>query len=184
LLVILGLFIIKSYGYKSRKFKDVFRFNGCGWNINWQTLGNTLPTSNVFSVGATSANNGAYNYVAYCFADVEGYSKFGSYTGNGSADGPFVYLGFRPKLLIVKAVDNGGGWLINDSERSPYNITGLTLYADSTASAESYTIGASEWDFLSNGFKNRDAGSAQNTSGNRYIYMAFAENPFKNSLAR
>jgi hypothetical protein len=145
----------------------------------------TAPTSTVFSVGSNSSgNNSGSNLVAYCFADVEGYSKFGSYTGNGSADGPFVYLGFRPKLLIVKAVDNGGGWLINDSERSPYNITGLTLYADSTASEESYTIGASEWDFLSNGFKNRDAGSAQNTSGNRYIYMAFAENPFKNSLAR
>ena len=136
-----------------------------------------ISTSTI-SIGTDSSiNTNGNNYIAYAFSPKQGYSKFGAYTGNGNADGTFVYTGFKPAFLMVKSTGSGG-WLINDTKRSPHNITGLTLYADSSASEESYTIGASEWDFLSNGFKNRDAGSAQNTSGTSYIYMAFAENPF------
>ena len=138
----------------------------------------SIGSSTVTFVDAGSAINGSStNFIMYCFQEKQGFSKFGSYTGNGNADGTFVYTGFKPAWLMVKSTGSGG-WLINDVKRSPHNITGLTLYADSTASEESYTGGASEWDFLSNGFKNRDAGSAQNTSGTSYIYMAFAENPF------
>ena len=138
---------------------------------------NTSPTPSVFTLSAGWNGSASNTWVSYNFAEKQGYSKFGSYVGNGNADGTFVYTGFKPAWLMVKSTGSGG-WLINDVKRSPHNITGLTLYADSTASEESYTGGASEWDFLSNGFKNRDAGSAQNTSGTSYIYMAFAENPF------
>jgi hypothetical protein len=120
------------------------------------------------------------NHVAYCFAEVEGYSKFGSYTGNGSTDGPFVYLGFRPRYFMFKRHDGGGGdWVILDSSRSPYNQGAAYLYADfsNTEATNAY-----QFDFLSNGIKMRDA--ANLPSGATYIYMAFAENPFKNSLAR
>jgi len=143
-------------------------------NIN----GTTAPSSTVFGVddyGAVNTNN--QTQIAYCFTPIQGYSAMGTYTGNGNADGAFVYTGFKPAWLMVKSTGSGG-WIINDNKRSPHNITGLTLYPNSTASEESYTGGASEWDFLSNGFKNRDSGSAQNASGTSYIYMAFAENPF------
>ena len=149
---------------------------------NWNS---TTPTSSVFSVGTgNEANASAGTYVAYCWAEIAGYSAFGSYTGNGSTDGPFVYLGFRPRFLMIKQTNSTNPWIIQDAGRSLYNVTGLSLYPNSSAAEESSTIGASAFDFLSNGFKNRDAGSAQNGSGSTYIYMAFAENPFKYALAR
>ena len=140
---------------------------------------NTSPTSTVFSVGTgTSFTSG----LAYCFAPVAGYSAFGSYTGNGSTDGTFVYLGFRPRFIMVKDTTNvGTDWVIFNTSSEPYNVVGTALYANST-NAES-TNAATWCDILSNGFKNRRAGSA-NTSGATIIYMAFAENPFKNALAR
>jgi hypothetical protein len=148
---------------------------------------NTLPTSSVFSVGATSATNGAYNYVAYCFADVEGYSKFGSYTGNGSTDGPFVYTGFRPAFVLMKASSAVEQWSMWDSSRLGYNPYQAFLAAQSSSAEDATPSGANSNggpDFLSNGFKMRSNGGSSNTSGATYIYMAFAENPFKNSLAR
>jgi hypothetical protein len=146
---------------------------------------NTAPTSSVFSIGTDSAMNSNTNtYVAYCWAEIAGFSKFGSYTGNGSADGPFVYTGFRPKFIMRKQItDNGdvGNWIIFDTSRDTYNVATRRLLANSS-NAEA-TPG-NNIDVLSNGWKERNSDGYSNASGQSYIYMAFAENPFKNSLAR
>lgn len=146
---------------------------------------NTAPTSSVFSVGLSNiSNQNGSSIVAYCFAEVAGYSKFGSYTGNGSADGPFVYCGFRPRWIMIKRTDTSGtNWHILDSARDAYNASGLQLYANLSAADDDYRS-SNPTDFLSNGFKSRNTLSGANASGGTYIYMAFAENPFKNSLAR
>jgi len=148
---------------------------------SFPTVFNGLPTSTIFNIGtAGSTNTNAATFVAYCFAAVEGYSAFGSYTGNGSADGPFVYLGFRPRFLIFKRTDTTGAWFMEDSSRGTYNVMGPELYANlSDAETTSNRL-----DFLSNGFKMRAANAGDNANGGTYIYMAFAENPFKYSLAR
>jgi hypothetical protein len=144
----------------------------------------TAPTSSVFSVGTdTDTNGSARTYVAYCFAAVAGYSAFGKYTGNGSTDGPFVYLGFRPRFVITKSADATAGvgdWTIHDTSRLPYNTNDLRLFANASSAESS----SEAMDMLANGFKIRATNSNCNTSGGGYIYMAFAENPFKNSLAR
>jgi hypothetical protein len=142
---------------------------------------NTTPTSTVFSVdGTLTVNGSAGTHVAYCFADVEGYSKFGSYTGNGSTDGPFVYTGFRPAFVMFKRTDSTSDWHLYDTSRSTYNVIAAALYADLSNAENS----GQPFDILSNGFKLRVAGGELNTSSATIIYMAFAENPFKNSLAR
>ena len=144
---------------------------------------NTAPTSSVFSVGTdTSVNNSTSTYVAYCFSEVAGYSKFGNYTGNGSTDGPFVFTGFRPKFVLIKRTDSTGNWFIWDTSRNTFNAVNNQIYPDGS-SAEAVQDGL---DFLSNGFKIRFSSTFadRNASGGTYIYMAFAENPFKNSLAR
>ena len=142
---------------------------------------NTSPTSTVFSIGISGGTNNSGNtMIAYCFAAVAGYSAFGSYTGNGSTDGPFVYLGFRPRFLMVKRTDSTANWIVEDTSRSTYNVTAAALYPNlSNAEDTSYS-----WDILSNGFKIRDNPPGDNASGGTYIYAAFAENPFKNALAR
>ena len=142
----------------------------------------TTPTSSVFSIGTGSQTNGSTNsMVAYCFAEVAGYSKFGSYTGNGSTDGPFVYTGFRPRWIMIKRTDSISNWSIRDTSRDVANTATTGLHAN-LSDAESTQAAI---DILSNGFKCRDAGgAATNTSGGTYIYAAFAENPFKYSLAR
>jgi hypothetical protein len=139
----------------------------------------TSPTSSVFSIGSgTAVNSNTNTYVAYCFAAVKGFSAFGSYTGNGSADGPFIYTGFRPRWVMTKRTDSTGSWLIVDSSRNTYNVVNGYLVPN-TSDAE----GSATWgDFLSNGFKLR--GTTHNGSGESYVYACFAENPFKNSLAR
>jgi Concanavalin A-like lectin/glucanases superfamily len=145
---------------------------------------NTSPTSSVFTVGNdTGVNNGSDTYVAYCFAAVSGYSAFGSYTGNGSTDGPFIYCGFRPRWIMLKdATTSGQGWTIHDSSRDPYNPTITNLFAQS-ASAEDTAL-SRNIDFLSNGFKLRSSTGDINPSGDTIIYAAFAENPFNYSRAR
>ena len=143
----------------------------------------TLPTSSVFSIGTDSdLNASAGTYVAYCWSEIAGFSKFGSYTGNGSADGSFVYLGFRPRFVMIKRSDAGAvNWYIFDTARDTYNAAGLELYPNlSNAEAD----GRPDLDILSNGFKIRSTSGGQNTSGATYIYACFAENPFKNALAR
>jgi hypothetical protein len=145
---------------------------------------NTSPTSSVFTVGTSNySNQSSKLYVAYCWTPIAGYSAFGSYTGNGSADGPFVYTGFRPKFVLYKRTDSSGSWGILDSARNPNNPTGKYLYPNAS-DAEFNGDSSYPFDFLSNGFKIRHTGASENASGGTYIYMAFAENPFKNSLAR
>ena len=146
-----------------------------------QDSGLSLPTSSVFSVNSSTAPN-TNNIVAYCFAEVPGYSAFGSYTGNGSTDGPFIYTGFRPRFVIFKRTDSVSQWAIIDTERSPYNQTQRWLYANLSAAEDDASVIAI--DFLSNGFKIRSTNVEVNASGGTQIYMAFAENPFKNSNAR
>jgi hypothetical protein len=143
----------------------------------------TPPTSSVFSIGTgAEVNTSTEDYIAYCFAEVEGFSKFCSYTGNGSTDGPFVYCGFRPAFVMTKRTDSTGNWLIFDAERGIYNLNDNYLYANSSqAEGTSSTLGV---DLLSNGFKHRNAYNDGNASGGTYIFMAFAESPFKYSNAR
>ena len=139
----------------------------------------TSPTSSVFSLGTDNdANEDTINFIAYCFAEKKGYSKFGSYTGNGNADGTFVYTGFKPAWVMVKSTAAGQNWYIQDSTRSAINPVKNELAAN-LADAE-YT-GYSPADFLSNGVKFRSATGGYNASGTTYIYMAFAENPFVTS---
>ena len=145
---------------------------------------NTAPTADVFTIAAYSSGDGTLtrNFVVYCFSEVPGYSSFGSYTGNGSADGPFVYLGFRPKFILVKSSSNAFDWHITDTSRAPYNQADTVLFPNSSAAETNG--GGYYYDLTSNGFKCRNLGAATNGNGYTYIYMAFAENPFKNSLAR
>lgn len=136
------------------------------------------PTSTQFSVTNTAYNNNDL-VVAYLFAEVAGFSKFGSYTGNGSSDGPFLYLGFKPAFILVKSTTEVDSWRMYDRSRLGYNPNNSVLYPN-LSNAE----GAStdHFDLVSNGAKIRS--NNNNTSGQTYIYAAFAENPFKNSLAR
>jgi hypothetical protein len=151
--------------------------------------GSSAPTSTVFNVPGNVGlnNNNGWTYVAYCFAPVAGYSAFGSYTGNGSADGPFVYTGFRPRWIMIKCSSTNNGytfWDINDATRSPYNTLSNTLCANLSDAEDSSNIGNQSIDFLSNGFKIRTGGSSKNISGQTYIYAAFAEHPFQYARAR
>jgi len=140
-------------------------------NTRWYDV---EPTTSVFSVGSHITVNGSgSNYVAYCFADVQGFSKMGNYAGNNNANGTFVYTGFSPAFIMVKKTSGTGGWQLRDNKRTAYgNETKNLLYANAT-STEQTTDG---FDFLSNGFKWRNQASDDNGTGD-YIYMAFAENP-------
>jgi len=142
-------------------------------------FGNTRPTSSVFTVGDDADTNGTGNaMIAYCFADVKGYSKMASYIGNGSStDGTFVYTGFKPAFVLWKKSSDTGNWLMMDDKRSTFNFAQTYLKANATA-AEDVTSSDIRWDFLSNGLKCRGDSSSINSSGAKYIYMAFASNPF------
>ena len=142
---------------------------------------NTAPTSTVFSIGSASGSGTASTHVAYCFAPIAGFSAFGSYTGNGSTDGPFVYTGFRPRWLMIKRTDTTSDWYVFDSARNTFNSATQILYPNLSNAEVGYTPPAG-FDLLSNGFKSRE--TAINASGGTYVYAAFAENPFRNSLAR
>ena len=137
----------------------------------------TFTVRDVDADGNGFVNANTKEYIAYCFADVAGYSKFGQYTGIGTADGPVIYTGFRPRWIMTKKISGSGNWYINDTARSPGNSTDLfgdNLYAD-LANGES----GNGMDILSNGFKIRNTDASQNTSSGTYIYLAFAEAPFK-----
>jgi hypothetical protein len=144
---------------------------------------NTSPTSTVFTIGgANEVNVSTATNVAYCWTPIAGFSAFGGYTGNGSTNGAFIYTGFRPRFVLVKQTDAVGNWIIWDTARSTYNQMQDYLVPNSSG-AESNNVLVSI-DALSNGFKCRTSDDDINGSGNTYIYMAFAENPFKNALAR
>jgi len=176
---------------------------GYGWNVYHPTIGaskvlflsstvaesgtslwnSTAPTSSVFSLGTSSgANASGGTYVGYCFAEVDGYSKAGSYTGNGSTDGPFVYTGFRPAWVMLKRTNSAEDWVLVDSTRSTFNDAGHTLFPNLSDTENNYTSGS--LDLVSNGFKLRNSGGLRNGNGDTYIYLAFAETPFKYANAR
>ena len=133
------------------------------------------PTSSVFYLGNNDSgtNKSGVTYVAYCFAEKTGYSKIGSYTGNGSTDGTFTYLGFKPAMIIIKRTDTAKNWYLHDSKRDGYNNDNPYLSPNLSAAE----TGGTEIDILSNGFKLRASGTGHNESGGTYIYMAFAEEP-------
>ena len=163
------------------KFTDISSSSVAETNSNrWN---DTAPTSSVITLGNNSnvnSNNGTC--VGYVFSEVAGYSKFGSYTGNGNASGTFVFTGFRPALVVTKIIDTmSENWTMSDNKRSPINPVDLFSRPDETTGD---TTGAAKMDFLSNGFKLRNTDDKTNKSGANYIYMAFAESPYKYSRAR
>ena len=141
---------------------------------------NTEPTSSVFTVGTGSTwNASSATFVDYCFAEVKGFSKFGSYTGNGSTDGTFVYTGFKPAFILTKKyTEIGDNWVIFDNKRAGYNVTNYRLYPNVSDAEETTVLPV---DLVSNGFKFRAGTGNVNNTGQTYIYMAFAENPFVTS---
>jgi hypothetical protein len=165
----------ETIGAANRLYLNLTSSSSAGATI-WN---NTEPTAQVFSVGSASLiNQSTKDIIAYCFHSVDGYSKAGSYTGNGSSDGPFVYTGFRPAWVMVKSTSSAMNWWVYDAVRDEYNAMNALLRPD--LSNSEVTQGYP--DFLSNGYKIRNTG--QNNSGQNYIYLAFAENPFKYSNAR
>jgi len=141
------------------------------------------PNSTIFGIGTDAVVNASGGtYVAYCFAEIAGYSKFGSYTGNGATDGTFVYLGFRPRWVMIKRTNATENWQMYDSSRNTSNVVGEYLLANTSGAGATITV----LDMVSNGFKIRVDGTnpGVNASGSTYIYAAFAENPFKYANAR
>ena len=145
-----------------------------GNNAVW----NPAPTSSVFTHGAGLVNTG--NIVFYAFSSVEGYSKFGSYTGNGNANGTFVFLGFRPAWIMTKRTDSSSDWFIFDNKRPAFNVNNILISPNKSDAEITYT----SIDILSNGFKARTTGSDINANSATIVYLAFAESPFKNARAR
>jgi hypothetical protein len=170
------------FGPLSSSASNVLYLNSTsGLNNDSNVFNNTAPTSTVLTVKNVEVNGASM--VAYCFAPIAGYSAFGFYIGNGNADGPFVFTGFKPAFVIIKVTSASNVWLMLDATRNPYNFVDLNLNANSSAAENTFTGG---WaDFNSNGFKIRTGSDgAINTNAGTYIYMAFASNPFKYSLAR
>ena len=155
--------------------EKVLVLNTTAANANASTVfNNTAPTSSVFSLGTNGdANGNTYEHIAYCFAEKTGYSKFGSYTGNGSTDGTFVYTGFKPAFVIFKRTNSTGNWQLLDNKRLGYNPENRTFYPNSNIAEQN----EDDADLLSNGFKLKSTGGDSNISGGQYIYMAFAEAP-------
>ena len=145
-------------------------------NVRWN---DTAPTSSVFTVESHGTVNGSSDtYVNYLWTEKQGFSKFGSYTGNGNADGTFIFCGFRPAWIMLKRSSaSGDDWVILDNKRAGYNVANYRLFANDSRDEETPAY----IDFLSNGFKLRSSGNDNNGSGSTYIYMTFAEAPFVNS---
>ena len=144
-------------------------------------MGNEEPQITDPGIGLGTGHNtnaDGENYVFYCWAGVQGYSKFGSYEGNANADGPFVYLGFKPAFVMVRHVDGTDNWALHDHKRPGYNGNDGELFPNENYSESTGTI---RFDFLSNGFKVRHTGTAINANNGTVIYMAFAEHPFVSS---
>jgi len=147
--------------------------------VDAEYFGDTAPTSTVFYQNMGSAMDGDTTFVAYCFKSIKGYSKFGSYKGNGSADGTFVYTGFKPAWIVTKGATTAQAWSVRDNTRDSFNSAQKSIYAN-LSDAESVNVNNSI-DLLSNGFKIRNLFGTENQSGETFIYMAFAESPFVSS---
>jgi hypothetical protein len=142
----------------------------------------TTPGASVVTLGTSgNTNPSAQNMLMYAWTPIAGFSAFGSYTGNGSTDGPFIYTGFRPEFVMFKRTDTVEQWAIRDTARDTYNASELELFPNLSNAEEDNNLGI---DLISNGFKIRNSANRYNASSGTYIYMAFAEHPFKNSLAR
>ena len=167
-------------GHASNGFDKYIKLNSTHAVQTYSGVFNdTAPNTSVVTLGSNGiSNSSSYNYIMYCFADVKGFSKVGgSYTGNGNADGTFVYTGFRPAFIIFKRTDSTGAWVLKDNKRNTYNVATGYLYANaSDAESTSYNV-----DFTANGVKLRGTDLQFNASGGTFIYMAFAEAPFVNS---
>ena len=166
---------------------SINNLQGLQFNTNGALYTNSVyktvqATSSVVQIGRQAVENNGTTFVCYAFKAVEGYSKFGSYVGNSSSDGTFVFTGFRPAWVMIKSTSSGS-WCIFDNKMNPDNAVNLMLLADSSGN-ENAGGTSDNLDFLSNGFKLRDTSGGRNTSGTTYIYMAFAEQPFKFSNAR
>ena len=169
-----------TVGHNSKGWGGFVRLDTTqAFGSNTNTWNNTAPTSTVFSLDHDDVNASSRTYVAYCFAEKQGYSKFGSYVGNANTNGPFVYTGFRPAFVMVKATDATKSWYILDNKRSTSgsNVVDDQLLADTSDSE----FDGSNIDMLSNGFKFRGSGSGEQGDGTNYIFWAFAEAPFVNS---
>ena len=159
------------------------RINQTGAQLSSNGDIDALPSSTLFTVGNNGSTNGQsgqnHTIICYAFTSIQGYSKFGSYKGNGNADGPFVYTGFKPAWLLIKNVSSAGNsWVLLDNKRQGFNVENDFLFPNAS-DAESVNLSNHGFDFLSNGFKNR--GTGQNDDGDTFIYMAFAEHPFVSS---
>ena len=170
-----GNWIVQSSQYAVDQFMTLNSTNAVATDTGY--FRGVRPSSTVLTLGVYNSNNGSNdNLVAYAFASKQGYSKFGSYTGNGNVDGTFTYLGFKPAFLLIKAATTAGqNWLVQDSKRPAYNPTSGRLFAN-TSGAENTDTELP--DFLSNGFKVRSTSYGTNKLNETYIYMAFAESPF------
>jgi hypothetical protein len=159
--------------------KGLFLNDTAGFDSDSSYFNNGTASTTTFPVGTANTSNGSSdNMIAYCFANVKGYSKIGSYTGNGNADGTFVYTGFKPAWVLCKTSSIGGeDWIVSDNKRNPFNETTTALFPNTASGDQS----SNSIDMLSNGFKMRTTGTYRNQSGVTYIYMAFAESPFVNS---
>ena len=147
-------------------------------NANSNRWNDTEPTSTVFSLGTNDNVNGSSaNYVAYAWHSVDGYSKFGTYTGNGNADGPFMYTGFRPRMVFLKRVDLSHNWVTFDTATVTFNPD--DEYANWDTGSASAQSASDKIDILSNGWKIRSTGSSFNNSGSTFIYGAWGDVPFK-----
>ena len=171
--------------YHSDVYPKYLRLSTTDGEITNTNVFPSAPSNTVLNIGTDAGvNTNTKNFIAYCISPVAGYSAVGSYTGNGSSDGPFVYTGFRPRFVFVKRTDAAGeNWWIKDTARSPYNPMAETLFP-SNSDAEISNQTARYYDFLSNGFKLRGTDTGSNASGGTYIYAAFAERPFKTARAR
>ena len=168
-----------SVWHKSFSGSQVIYLNETGAvGTNTSSWNSTVPTSSVFSVGTGSYPNGSGNsLIYYVFAEKKGFSKFGTYTGNGNADGTFVYTGFKPAFVMNKKTDGTMDWHIWDNKRNSFNVINKVVYPNLSNSEDTLT----SLDIVSNGFKIRANNSFLNASGSPYIYMAFAENPIVGS---
>jgi hypothetical protein len=163
-------------------YNDTIQLNTTAAIDTGTLLNNTAPTSSLITLGNSAVINASgEKIIAYVFAEKKGFSKFGSYTGNGSADGTFVYTGFKPAFVIMKRSDSADSWLMKDSVRDSYNLANKRLFPNQSVAEDTSVNGSI--DILSNGFKQRGSDTLTNASGGTYIYMAFAENPFVTSTS-
>ncbi len=152
-------------------YNNVLELNEATAKANDTSFNDTAPTSSVFSVGNNNTNRSGENYIAYCFVQKTGYSKFGSYTGNGNANGTFVYTGFKPAFVMVKRTSASGDWQLIDNKREGYNVDNDAIFPNLSNAEDTGDVA----DIVSNGFKVRSSTGTWNASSATYIFMAFGQ---------